>query len=313
MFILTTRTIKIKELYINFDLIKFMLLNFYKQTFRINYLIFLIKKINPKVVITWIDNSTEFHLISKELKKQIKFIAIQQASRNTEWFPLKWTKKIYIPEYYCLGDFNKKIYLKKTRVKKIQPKGSLKAACALTYIKKNKIKIKNDFDICLISESNPPDRKYIYNQKKLWDRNQSEVKDMDHIPKYNYSISKTAHYLYKFSDKHNLKVVIAGEYTKNSENRKQELKFYENAVGRKNLDIRPRNEKTFSSYQLMLKSKIVIGMRSTMAREAIGYNLKTFFYNFTDHANGDYPFCKKMKNLYLVHPNNHSYDLFEKK
>ena len=132
-------------------------------------------------------------------------------------------------------------------------------------------------------------------------------------PKYNYSISKTAHYLYKFSDKHNLKVVIAGEYTKNSENRKQELKFYENAVGRKNLDIRPRNEKTFSSYQLMLKSKIVIGMRSTMAREAIGYNLKTFFYNFTDHANGDYPFCKKMKNLYLVHPNNHSYDLFEKK
>ena len=71
MFILTTRTIKIKELYNNFDLIKFMLLNFYKQTFRINYLIFLIKKINPKVVITWIDNSTEFHLISKELKKQI--------------------------------------------------------------------------------------------------------------------------------------------------------------------------------------------------------------------------------------------------
>ena len=313
MFILTTRTIKIKELYINFDLIKFMLLNFYKQSFKINYLIFLIKKINPKVVITWIDNSTEFYLISKELKKQIKFIAIQQASRETEWLPIKWTKKIHIPEYYCFGDFDKKIYLKKTQVEKIQSKGSLKAACALTYIKKNKIKIKNDFDICLVSEINPPDRKYVYDKKNKWKRNQTIVRDLDHVPNFNYSSSKIAKYVYKFADKYNLKVAIAGKGEKNSEDRKKEFKFYENAVGRKNLNLRPRNEKTFSNYQLMLKSKIVIGMRSTMAREAIGYNLKTFFCNFTDHANGDYPFCKKMKNLYLVHPNNHSYDLFEKK
>ena len=138
VFILTTRVTKITELYLSIELLRFLFTNFFERPLRVNYLIYLIIKINPKVVITLIDNSTDFYIISKFLQKKIKFIALQSASRSVTWLPYKWTKKIFIPEFYTYGLFDKKIYLKKTSVKKIETKGSFQAACALTYLKKKK-------------------------------------------------------------------------------------------------------------------------------------------------------------------------------
>ena len=129
-YLLTTRVQKFTKLFLSLSLFQFIIKNFFKRSLRANYLIFLILQINPKVVITMIDNSQDFYIISKLLDKKIKFIAIQQASREVQWLPLKWTKKIYLPEYYCYGDFDKKIYLKKTKVTNIESKGSFKAACA---------------------------------------------------------------------------------------------------------------------------------------------------------------------------------------
>ena len=138
-FVLSTRITNITKLYITFGQLKFILVNIFKRPLRVNYLIYLIIQINPKVVITFIDNSSDFHIISRFLQKKIKFIAIQNATREVQWLPKKWTKKFYIPEYYCFGSFDKKLFLKKTSVKNIKPKGSFKAACALTYIKRKKL------------------------------------------------------------------------------------------------------------------------------------------------------------------------------
>ena len=92
-YVLSTRVNKINKIYLNYDLIKFMFFNFFRYSMRMNYLIRVIQQINPKVVITWIDNSEDFYIISKLLRNQIKFIAIQQASRAVQWQPIKWTKR----------------------------------------------------------------------------------------------------------------------------------------------------------------------------------------------------------------------------
>ena len=279
-FILTTRVHKITKLYISFGLLKFMAINFFKRPLRVNYLIYLIIQINPKVVITLIDNSPDFHTISKLLEKKIKFIAIQQASREVQWFPKKWTKKFYIPEYYCFGLFDKKLFLKKTNVKNIEPKGSFKAACALTYFKKRNIKFNKEFDICLISEIILGKRNFIKEKKNYWKRDIQDVKDIDHIPTYNDAATKLVKYCFHFAEENNLKIVIAGEGEKNSDHREQELSWFRNVLNKKNINLKARNEKNFSNYRLMLKSEVVVGMRTSMTREAIGYNTKVFWCNF---------------------------------
>jgi surface carbohydrate biosynthesis protein len=309
-YLLTTRVQKITKLFLSLSLFQFIIKNFFKRSLRVNYLIFLILRINPKVVITMIDNSKDFYTISKLLDRKIKFIAIQQASREVQWLPLKWTKKIYLPEYYCYGDFDKKIYLKKTKVIDIEPKGSFKAACALTYIKKNNIKIKKEFDICLISEINLGERKYISKKKNFWKRDERDVKDLDHIPTYNSATSKLARYTYRFAEKYNLNIVIAGKGEKNTKYREEELSWYRNVLNKKKIDLRARNEKNFSNYQLLLKSEVVIAMRASLTREAIGYNKKAFWCNFANHSDAGFPFFKKIKKFVI---DKDSYEIFEKK
>ena len=60
-FILTTRVQKITKLFLSLSLFQFIIKNFFKRSLRVNYLIFLILQINPKVVITMIDNSKDFY------------------------------------------------------------------------------------------------------------------------------------------------------------------------------------------------------------------------------------------------------------
>ena len=59
-----------------------MILNYFKRSIKLNYLIALIININPKIVLTFIDNSKEFHFLSKFFNKKIQFLAFQNATRG---------------------------------------------------------------------------------------------------------------------------------------------------------------------------------------------------------------------------------------
>ena len=140
-FVLSTRAHRITKIYISKKIILFLFFNFFKKSLKQNYLIALIKEINPKIVITMIDNSVDFYIISKCLSKDIKFIAVQRANRETKFLPSHETKKIHIPEYLCFGNWDKNIYKKKTNLKSITPVGSLIASLAIRNVKKKKLKI----------------------------------------------------------------------------------------------------------------------------------------------------------------------------
>ena len=59
-----------------------MIKNFFKRSLKQNYLTALIKVIAPKIVITHISDSEDFHVVSKILNNKIQFIAIQAYTPN---------------------------------------------------------------------------------------------------------------------------------------------------------------------------------------------------------------------------------------
>ena len=78
-FVLQTRTYKLTKIYISYKILKNIFKNFFKGNLFTAYLVSLIELINPKVVITNIDNSFKFSDIAKILEKKANFIAVQNS------------------------------------------------------------------------------------------------------------------------------------------------------------------------------------------------------------------------------------------
>ena len=84
-FILQVRRVNINKFYITFAIIKNTIINYFKTKNLFSaYLVSLITKINPKVVLTNIDNSVKFSELAKFFQNKINFVAIQNATRNPE-------------------------------------------------------------------------------------------------------------------------------------------------------------------------------------------------------------------------------------
>ena len=300
--VISTRVQKITEIYVSKKIISFIVKNFFKRSLKQNYLIILIKTINPRLVITYIDNSIDFYIISKHLENAIKFIAIQGANRETKWLPTSFTKKIFIPEYLCFANFDKKIYIKKkANVKKFSTLGSLKVSLALSYAKSKKIKInKNRYHICLIGEHD-----------KIWseeNESQNDNKEISAVPKkVGYSTGTHAEYTLRFCKKYNLKLIIPGSTKKGTKGREDEINFYRHYLKTNNFSIQPNEPNKFSSYLSIMQSQLIIGLNSTLLREAMALDKKVLACNFTGSNVTDFPIKKR----FLLKKN--SYEAFEKK
>ena len=77
-----------------------------------------IEEINPKIVITNIDNSVEFSFLAKYFYKKIKFIAVQGANRNDIYDnEVNLNQYLFIPNFLCYSIFDKALFKKKKRLK----------------------------------------------------------------------------------------------------------------------------------------------------------------------------------------------------
>lgn len=269
--VLSTRAHKIKKIYLTKKILKFIVINLFKRSFKQNYLISLIEEIEPKIVITHIDNSKDFHIMSKYFYKRIKFIAIQKANRETKWALPSECKKIFIPEYLCFSDYDKYIYkLKKTNVKNFHVIGSLVASLANKYVKDKKIKINSQqYDICLVGEAQP---------YRKWG-------DANHLEKLGFTVGTIAEYAHKFCKKYNLKLIFPSEYNKDDLKGYQKAKFfYKGYLKNYNFNYTLKKNK-YSSYLDVMRSKVVIGATSTLLRESLAFNKKVLCCNYTGNTN----------------------------
>ena len=281
-FVLETRFSRIKEFYITKRII-FETIKNYQKNILSSYLLTLIDQINPKIVFTYIDNSYRFSEFSELRNKKYKFVALQNGARYEHKIINKLKKKKYknlkinrfnIPYFLCFGEHEIKDYKKnKQKIENYIKVGSLKLSNYL-LTQKNKSKIKKNNDILLISDVN------------CWDA------ILDNL---NFPVEKGVNDLIKFTIrfaiKNNLKLKIAarsykGKFFEENNFYKKNLNKEEYRYLIKNMFFRPNN---YETYEIMKKSKVVVGTMSTMLRENLSIGGKTLACNFTKTEIFDFP------------------------
>jgi surface carbohydrate biosynthesis protein len=268
-FILPTRLNKIKVIYICKEILFYLIKNFFRRSIKQNYLVSLIKIIKPKKVITFIDNSEDFFLVSKILKNEnIRFIAIQNSHRYEIHAK---NKNIHIPKYFVFGNHEVEIFKKNLGIKEIKPIGSLSAAVAKQYLLNNETNIKSDrFDICLISE---PRIKLNHDFKRI-----HKLYDVQE------HVGLIAEYTLKFCKKNNKSIIFSGKSDRKSLNfQSQEKKFYQKFLKNSDVKISFNDKKKFEQYKNLMESNLIIGMSSTLLRDAFEFKKKILICNFIDH------------------------------
>ena len=265
-FTLSVRLNRIKVIYLNKKVVLFILKNLFNNKLKTNYLLSLIEQIKPKLLVTHIDNSQDFYLVAKSIHKKISCLAIQQAHRadlNTN--PYKEIKNIFIPNLFCFSDYDKILFRNnKVNVSKFYSTGSLNLAYAFNYLKKNKIKKQQIYDICLVSEPH------------------LNVQDeFNNIKNFADTCGLISIYTHRLCIEENLKLIFVGESVKNTLSGKREIQFYDKYLGKNKFNISQQAKSTFPSYQRIYQSKLTIGHVSTMLREAIGLKKKVLYCNFS--------------------------------
>ena len=276
--IISTRITQINKIYVSRKIIFYIMKNFFKVSLKQNYLAALIVVIAPKIVLTYISDSEDFHIVSKILHNKIKFIAFQTYMPNMFeiMFSKKGKKNFFIPKFFCYGKCDELFYKnKKVNIGTIESVGSIKASLTYEYVKSKKLKINPDkYDICLISES-----------RAVINKDWPQVKTLDD------SIGLVAEFTHKLCKKHNLNLVFSGKINKTDADAKREIYFYKHYL--KNYDFKISEpsfiEKTYSSYINIMQSKLTIALFSTMLREAISFDKKILSFNTTGYLDTKFP------------------------
>ncbi len=280
IFVLKTRSYALSTIYLSPFVIYHTLKNILNGNLTFSaYLSAVILDVNPKIVVTIIDNSFDFFNCAKILGHKMKFLAIQRAARyDLLSYHKNMIKKIFIPEFLCFGDFERDFYKKiSAKVEKFTIVGSFKYSLFEKKIRFKKLK--NRFDLCLIGEI-PHDQ-------------------VDKRFNFNEAGGKLANFSYRFAEKHKLKIVIAGKRAKL--NLKDKIKYkgiiktcpceVEQKTYKRYIDgsfnLIPRTN--FSTYKIAMSSNVIIASTSTVLRELLAVGKKVLVCNFSNSNIGDFP------------------------
>tara|TARA_B110000238_G_C16102301_1_gene428736 strand:+ start:329 stop:1582 length:1254 start_codon:yes stop_codon:yes gene_type:complete len=265
--VMSTRISKIYTVYISVKLLFYITINFLKRSVKQNYIAGLIKIISPKIVVTHIDLSSDFHSISKALlDTNIRFItvSVSHLTAATIINNKKFLENSYIPEFLCFSDYDKKL-LQKFNVKKFTAVGSLKPTLAKEFIIKNKIKINpKKYDICLVGEPEAEEGDFL---------NFNEVIT---APGY------IAEYTHRLCNEYNLNLIFSAKFKPGTGlSSDLEKYYYDNFLQKYNYRL-VKEHKNYGTYINIMQSKLIIGHASTTLRESFTYKKKILAWNYTN-------------------------------
>ena len=208
-----------------------------------------LKAIKPKIVITFIDDSSLFGWLSEKYK-EATFYSIQNGTRTQK--ALK-EQTVVIPNYFCFGDYEVEEMSPYWKVNSYIPVGSLMSSVFM----EKKEPLCSHYDIVLISQ-----------QPNLLTRASGVAAE---------SASLMDDYLSRYVSENNLKFAVACRYKNNS----LEIGYYKSKYGR-NVELVFRDDAAMACYQAMYSSELVVTFYSTAAREAAGWGRKVLFCDFTN-------------------------------
>ena len=277
--IIFNRIEQINKIYISKKILFYIIKNIFKRSLKKNYLTILIKIIAPKIVLTHISNSEDFHIISKILSNKIEFIAIQTYAPTAfnNMFSEEGKKNFFIPKLFCYSKFDELFYKKKkVNIGSFEAIGSIESSLSYEYTQSKKLNINpNKYDICLVSE-------FVSCLNKA---DHPQVKNLSDC----YGL--VAEFTHRLCKKHNLNMVFAGKSIKDTVDGKREIHFFKHYLKDYNFEIfQPTKEiKIYSSYINIMQSKLTIALWSTMLREAISFEKKILSFNTAGHPDVAFP------------------------
>ena len=285
----------ISSFLLNLSLFKIKSIKNYKTRFRgivgqiwRIYILSIIKVINPKVVITLIDNHPVFHWLCEHYNGA-ELMAVQNGNRTkVEFRDLKTPFKIQ--HFFCFGDYEKDIYSDMGFIiDHYYPVGSLLGGY-YTYGNKNNIEIK--YDICVLSN---------------WRGNICNTIDVQTTME---STQKLDRFLSRYIREYNLNTAISLRSEPGSPDRNIPVygneKDYFNNIYPENVDLIDPNFEERNIYNNMAQSDLIISFGSTPLREAFGWGKKILYCDFTG---------TKQYNDYdpIILFRDENYDLFKKR
>ncbi len=221
-----------------------------------------LRKLDPRVVITWIDNSNILHRIS-EVYEDVPFIAIQNGGRHlwcaTEALPDP-DLKYHLDEYYCFGQYVEDLFERHGHnIKRYVHSGSLLAGYFYGSYLPSRLRAEPEYDLCLIAQ---------------WSKG---LLRLDAVPQRWRRLERALNVLTEF----------VGRYV--SENRisvcvplrsddPAERDFYYKYLG-DNCIFYEFDSAAGSSYKATAVSNLIMATNSTLATEAFGAGLKVLFVN----------------------------------
>ena len=296
-FILEDRKENIDTLYITpsviFNFVKYFSLIFKKYSLKVIYSIAVIKAIKPKIVITAIDNSINFFLISKALKNSVFCLAIQNNGRASHAdIETHYIKKnvllqknykdlYYIPNYVCFGQVVADSCTRQNlTIENVYQYGAIQIGNFYQHVKKNNIRLnKNLYDICFISEPGIDTR-------------------VDKFAK----IIKLLKFSIKISIQNNLKFIFVSKFSENLENFPNlktkdyyisEINFYKKNLNKQEFEYLILNmnikKHIYSSHMALFQSSLGIGVQSSLLYYKMSCKEKILACNFTNETVFDFP------------------------
>jgi surface carbohydrate biosynthesis protein len=268
----------------NFFLLNFQNIKEFKRNIYRAYTLSCMEYINPKIVITFVDNDFTFQWLSNNYHNA-EFFAIQNGVRIKSCLTIPDTnggiRKISMPHFLCFGQSVVDTYRKfGHEIADPVCLGSLKGGYYKQITKETTSQ--NIFDICIISQNTSPSKEILHED---WIKNEQVILEM------------MVRYL-KNNDK---RAVIALRTSID-----EEYEFFLKMFGDKATIV--RQDKTgYSTYRTMDHSEVIVTNHSTAGFEAFGWGKKVLFCNFT----GDTIYEIFNRDLFLVRQMD--YDLFEKR
>ena len=233
------------------------------------YLTALIHSLSPDLVLTVIDNSIYYFRAARMLHERSRFIAIQNGVRFDVWSrPKAWTDEIFIPEFACFGQNDKDIYTRlKAKVGKYHLIGSMNELFfkAHTNVYSELTKgSEPDYDLCIISED-------------------FSVEDED-TPGIHNAVGMIAAFAQRYAKENDLKVVIAFKQKEHVKNRlgMTESDVYSEFVDFNDVEsvFRDRDDAKWTSYETTCRSRVTLGIVSTLLLEAASRGSRVLICDF---------------------------------
>ena len=230
-----------------------------KKISKLNYFIKSIELSNPKIIVTMIDNDTDFYRLKKYFPQK-KFISIQNGYRTEpkKTFLIKKRDKLQCDVIFCFGKQGINYYRSLVQAKVI-PIGSIKNNLISRDNKKKK-RI-----MTFISEYRVIDEK-----KKINFLNLSNIFWRDYI----ISEKKLLKIASDYCKTRNIRFNIVGRY----DNPNKELEYFSHIISKNDFNyISKKNE--FTSYNFLKKSEIILSMSSSLGYEFLSRDNRMIFFS----------------------------------